>query len=472
MSGTYLGLFGLDAIYLAVGCALLYGVGLARPRARDLGLVGLAFLAGWALMGVVLSLVLMAGIPLSVATVVVCAALVIVACVLAGRARARAVPVPPVPPRTWNAPAFAATAIAAAVISIVAAAAVITSFTSLWNPDFDLLTAWLPRARIVYSLHGLAPSQWSTFLDPWYPPLVPVQFGTTFVFVGGFHPSLLPIQQAILGVAFVVAVLGLLDRVAPRWISFPSFALLITTPWFWWRMQSLLPDATLSYMLAAAAVVTLIWLWEPHRAWLVLGVVFLAAATLTKLEGSVFAGLLALVAIAAAFVLRRRRGLPALLFLVGPAMTIPWRLYLDTHGVAATNPDLNQPSLLNPSFLVHRSGDFAHALNLILSGPWRATYRTTEAILVLGLAVLILVARRIPVIALAAIAWLGLVVLALATTYATSVLDTTAYFAVSGSRVGGNVVVAAAAMTPLLLGLALRTPARVRRRGQEAQPGE
>jgi hypothetical protein len=462
MSGTYLGLFGLDAIYLAVGYGLLYGLGLVRPRARDLGLVGLAFLAGWALMGVLLSLALMVGIPLSVATVVVCAALVITGCVVA--ARLRAAPVSPVAPRAWNAPAFAAAAIAAAVIVIVAAAAIITAFTSLWNPDFDLLTAWLPRARIVYSLHGLAPSQWSTFLDPWYPPLVPVQFGTTFVFVGGFHPSLLPIQQAILGVAFVVAALGLLDRVAPRWISFPSFALLITTPWFWWRMQSLLPDATLSYLLAAAAVVTLIWLWEPHRVWLVLGVVFLAAATLTKLEGSVFAGLLALVAIAAAFALRRRRGLPALLFLIGPAMTIPWRLYLDTHGVSATNPDLNQPSLLNPSFLVNRSGDFAHAMYLILRSPWRSYYRTTEAILVVGLVVVLLVARRIPVLAIAAIGWLGLVVLALATTYATSALDTTAYFAVSGSRVGGNVVVSAAALTPLLLGLALKTPARVRRR--------
>jgi hypothetical protein len=462
VTGTYLGLFGLDAVYLAVGYALLHAIGLARLRVRDLQLVGLAYLAGWALMGVVLSLMLMAGIPLRIATVLASGGVVVAVC--AAIARLGEAEVRPLAPRTWNAHAFAVSAVGAVVIAVGAVAALITSFTSLWSADYDLLVAWLPRARILYTLHGFTPSQWSTFLDPWYPPLVPVMDGTSFTFVGGFHPSLLPIQEAILGVAFVLSAAVLLDRVAPRWISLPSLALLVTTPWFWWRMQSLLPDATLSYLLAAAALVTLLWLWEPATAWLVLGVVFLAAATLSKLEGSVFAGLLAVVAIVAAFVLRGRRGMPALLFLLGPAATLPWRVWLDTHSVAATNADLNQASLLNPSFLASRSGDFFHAMSLILHGPWRPGYRTTEAILVIGLLVVCLVARRIPVLAAAAVAWLCLVVLALATTYATSKLNTTQYFGVSGSRVGGNVVVAAGTLVPLLLGLALKTPARSRRR--------
>jgi len=463
---TYLGLFGDDAIYLLVGYALLAGLGVARLRPGDLRLAGLAYLAGWALMGTLLSLVLMAGIPLEIPTVIVTGAVAAGVCASVARLRPNAVA--PVEPRSFSPVPFAVAVVAGVVIAIGAVAAIVTAFTSLWVPDFDLLVAWLPRAKIIWALHGFAPSQWSSFLDPWYPPLAPVMYGTTFTFVGGFHPSLLPIQQAILGVAFVLAVLALLDRVAPRWVSLPSLALLMTTPWFWWRMQSLLPDATLAYLIAAAAVVALLWLWEPHAAWLVLGIVFLAAATLTKLEGSVFAALLAIVATGAAVVLRGRRGLAALLLFLGPAATIPWRLWLDTHSVAATNPDLNQPSLLNPSFLVDRSGDFAHAMYLILRSPWRSYYRTTEAILVLGLLVVLAVARRIPVIAAAALLWLGLVVLALATTYATSRLNTSAYFAVSGSRVGGLVVVAAAAMTPLLLGLALRAPRRRRRGAVEA----
>ena len=470
MSGTYLGLFGLDAVNLLAGFALLYATGVARLRLLDLRLVGLAYLGGFALMGTLLSLVAMAGIPLGIPTVVVTGGVVAAVCVAVARVRPNELA--QVALRAWSPPAFAAATAGGVVIAIGAVAALVTAFTSFWTPDFDLLVAWLPRAKIVWALHGLAPSQWSNFLDPWYPPLVPVMFGTTFEFVGGFHPSLLPIQQAILGIAFVLAMLVLLDRVAPRWISVPSLALLITTPWFWWRMQSLLPDSTLAYLISAAAVVTLIWLWEPNRAWLVLGVIFLAAATLTKLEGSVFAALLAVVATGAAVILRRRRGLAALVLLLGPAATVPWRLWLDAHSVAATNPDLNQPSLLNPSFLVSRSGDFAHAMYLILHSPWRSYYRTTEAILVIGLLVVLVAARRVPVIAAAALLWLGLVVLALATTYATSRLNTDAYFAVSGSRVGGLVVVAAATMTPLLLGLAMRAPARVRQRAQNARASE
>ena len=46
-------------------------------------------------------------------------------------------------------------------------------------------------------------------------------YAINFEFVGGFHPALLPFQQTVLGIAFILAVLGLLDRFTPRWISLP-----------------------------------------------------------------------------------------------------------------------------------------------------------------------------------------------------------------------------------------------------------
>ena len=108
-----------------------------------------------------------------------------------------------------------ATVIGGATIAIAAAAALVTAVKSEWDPNLDLLTAWLPRAEILYYLHAIDPSKWSSFLDPWYPPLVPALYATTFEFAGGFHPSLLSLQQALLGVAFVLAALAILDRVAP-----------------------------------------------------------------------------------------------------------------------------------------------------------------------------------------------------------------------------------------------------------------
>ena len=245
MTRIDLALPALDLMYLAVGYALLWGVGLVRLRAGDVRYLGLAFLTGWALMGVVLSLLLMAGVPLYVATVPLAAAAVAALCIGARLWRPNRVPAAPAG-HPWSLPAAAVAAIAGVVLAVAGAAAVLTAVGSQWNPEFDLLSAWLPRAQIVLFLHHLDPAQWSSFIDPWYPPLVPVMFGATWQYAGGFHPSVLPIQQVVLGLSFVLAALALLDRFVPRWLSFPSFALLIVTPWFWWRLQSLMPDATLA----------------------------------------------------------------------------------------------------------------------------------------------------------------------------------------------------------------------------------
>ena len=450
-----LGLLALDLMYLAVGYALLYAAGIVRTRVADVRFVGLAFLAGWALLGTVLSLLLMTGTGLYVATVPVAAVVVAAACIGVARWRPNRVPEPA--PHARSLPGALVAAVAGVVMLAAAAAAVLTALGSQWNPEFDLLSAWLPRAQIVYYLHQLDPSQWSSFIDPWYPPLVPVMFGATWQYAGGFHPSVLPIQQVVLGLSFVLAALALLDRFVPRWLSFPSLALLLVTPWFWWRLQSLMPDATLAYLLAAAAIVCVIWLVEPNRAWLVLGVVFLAAATLAKLEGFVFSLLLVAVVVVAGLVLHRRRALPALVLLLGPAVTIPWRIWLSAHSVTGTNPDFQEPRLTSPSFLWSKVGAFFHSLGLILSGPWRPAYRTTELILVIGALVAIGVARRIPVLAAATVVWLGLMALALAGTYAaTRVTSTDSYIGFTASRVGGTFIVAAATLAPLLLGLALR----------------
>ena len=454
-----LALLALDLIYLAAGYALLYATGIVRLRPGDVRFVGLAFLAGWALMGTVLSLLLMAGIGLYIATVPVASAVVVAACVGIALRRPNRVPAGIVHAR--SVPAAIVAGVAGIVIMVAGAAAVLTALGSQWNPEFDLLSAWLPRAQIVYYLHQLNPGQWSSFIDPWYPPLVPVMFGATWQYAGGFHPSVLPIQQVVLGLSFVLAALALLDRFVPRWLSFPSLALLIVTPWFWWRLQSLMPDATLAYLLAAAAIVCVIWLYEPNGAWLALGVVFLAAATLAKLEGFVFSVLLVAVVVVAGVVLRRRRALPALLLLLGPAVTIPWRLWLSAHDVMGSNPDFQEPRLTSPGFLWSKAGSFFHSLGLILGGPWRPAYRTTEIILVIGALVAIGVARRVPVLAAATVIWLGLMALALAGTYAaTRVASTDSYIGFTASRVGGTFVVAAATLAPLQLGLALRRERR------------
>jgi hypothetical protein len=457
MTRIDLGLLANDALILALGYAFVFALGFARSGAGMLRFAGLSYLAGWALLGTLLSLALMAGVPLEPLTILLIAAITAVVCVLAGR-RVTRVP-DPTPRARQGSLATAATVVGVAVVAIASAAALVTSVKSEWDPNLDLLTAWLPRSGIIFYLHHIDPSRWSTFLDPWYPPLAPTMYGTTYELTGGVHPSLLMFQQALLGIAFVLALAGVLDRVAPRWLTFPTLALLITAPWFWWRLTSLLPDQTLAYMIATAGVVSLLWLHERRGAWLGLATVFLCAATLVKLEGLAFALVLAVAVIAAGLVVYRRRALPALVLLLGPLMAVPWRIWLDTHSVTATNSQLNTSDLLSPGTLVHRIHRLTYAIDFMLKAPWTSDYRTA-AIIVIAILVAVLAARQIPALTITVAVWLVLSFLALATTYWTGAIDLQFYVTTSASRVGGVIIVSAAAVTPLLLGLALRREAQ------------
>ena len=202
------------------------------------------------------------------------------------------------------------------------------------------LDFWIPKAQTIYYTGGLDAGLWGSLTHPEYPPLLPAMNAATFHFVGGFHPSVLPFQLALLGVAFLLAALTLLDRFTPRWISLPALALLATTPWFWWRLQSPLADQTLAYLITASArSCSCSGSYDgrpPGSRW---PASFLVAASLTKLEG-------AMLERAPARRVPRRSGCSGTAaprsrrrwLLLAPAAILPWRL------LAASNdlPDLGR----------------------------------------------------------------------------------------------------------------------------------
>jgi hypothetical protein len=252
----------------------------------------------------------------------------------------------------------------------------------------------------------------------------------TFAFVGGFHPALLPFQQALLGVAFLLGALALLDRLAPRWLSVPALALLGTAPWFWAKLESPMLDQTLAYLIALAALACVIWLREPHPAWLALGLLFLAAAALTKLEGVLSGAALAVAIVGASLVQYRRAGARAAVLLLGPAVILVWRVWLSAHGLRGSSPDYDLAKLLDPGFLDGRAARlryalhwmgvnvdrmFGHALPLASFG---SSGRTETALLVAGLIVLLVLAgRRAPAIAAAIGVWVVLAYAGIAVIY-------------------------------------------------------
>ena len=247
MSRVDLGLLLNAGLVLVVGYAALYAAGFARSGLEAVWLVGFAYLVGWGLLGVLLTLGLMLGLSAQGFVVASLAA----ACCRGRRRR---------PPRARdraatalerNPFALAGAGLGAAFLAVACVAALLLAVKGQAYADYvDNITFWIPKAESIFYAHGLDAEPLRHAAPSRVPAALPAMNAATFHLVGGFHPSVLPFQMALLGVAFVLAALALLDRFAPRWITLPTLALLVTTPWFWWRLQSPLADQPLAYLVA------------------------------------------------------------------------------------------------------------------------------------------------------------------------------------------------------------------------------
>ena len=237
-----LALAASDVLFAVVGWSFLALIGITAWLGPGVRLLGLAYLTGWALLGVALSLALIVGFPLTLTSVILLAGVLTVACGLGAR-RGWFVPLPRSPLRPARIDRFfsliGAVALAAGAVTAIAA-----SIRGQWNStnDFDVFLFWLPKAETIYVAHGLDATLWRQFVHAEYPPLAPTMNAVTFTFSGGFHPALLPFQQTLLGLSFLLGILALLDRMVPRRLSVPTLALLATAPWFWAQLHSVMPE--------------------------------------------------------------------------------------------------------------------------------------------------------------------------------------------------------------------------------------
>ena len=264
---------------------------------------------------------------------------------------------------------------------------------------------------------------------------------------------MLPLQQTLLAIGFVSGVLALVDRFVPRWVSFPSLALLSVTPGFWGRTQTLMADPALAYLVATAAVACLLWLSTDRPEWLAVGTLFLAGAALTKLEGLSLGLLLVCAVVAAAAVRRGRRGLRGLVLLAGPACVEPWRLWLGSHNLPTSSDDYHATKLFHPLFLYHRLFRLDAALRWLLHSIFSTS--AWPLVLPLALVALVVVTRRAPAVAAVVLSWLTLGFLGLATIYWIGFPGLQYYLSTSADRVASTLVIVAGATLPLLLGLSL-----------------
>ncbi|HEY3961373.1 MAG TPA: glycosyltransferase family 39 protein [Gaiellaceae bacterium] len=353
---SVVGLLVLDAGFLLAGAALVYGLRLADGVRGLIRYAGLALALGWATTGLLLTLAVTVGVPLSVALVVGTWIVLAAAGVLVRR-REGGAPLRPVEPAggltvvaTWAGRAAVATGV---------------WFTAIrcWYPDGhlhpDVWNFWLPKAKIVYFFGGFSTKLggFTSQTSPDYPPLHPLQTAVAFHFMGSADVLSLPLQSWILSCAFLGALVALLRLWVQPHVVWLGVGLLALMPAYVDLVGSGLADEPLAWLFALAGVTAALWLLDHDPRVLALAAIFAAAAVLTKNEGSML-----VLAVALAVVIVTRKLKSALLFGSAAIVCVAvWRVWLRLNDVPH-NFAYDYSKLVDVPYLFHRLHRLVYAL--------------------------------------------------------------------------------------------------------------
>ncbi len=440
----YVGIALLDGMYAAVGTCALVGLGIVRSRRMLVLHLGLALLLGWALVGTVTSLLLIAGLAAVVWQVVLCSVLVAVACLAPVRR------VPGGVTRFAPNPQGIATWVAVGGAGVLLALLEALFRRSLYaRPTaWDAWSFWLPKAESIVYFNGFdtGVGGFTSYANSDYPPFAPAVESLTYRFAGSVDNGILPLQHWVLAAAFFAALAVLLSRRVTAWILWPALALLALMPSYTRLVGSSLGDEPMSACVALAAVCAVLWLLDGDWRLIPVAGAFLVAATLLKNEGLAFSLLIA--ALLALTARGRRVRVPLALACVSIAAIVPWKLWLSAHDVPRT-PAYDANDLLRPGFLLDRVGRLGVALQELPQYffSWSAWLVALPLALVLAAA---LVRERPELSAFV----LGAVAIALAgnlVVYWVSTFPVHWYIRTTADRTSATVAIFCAALAPLLV---------------------
>jgi hypothetical protein len=342
-----LGLIGLFAVYAVVGVAALWLLGLTFRRRPSWPDLPLAVVAGWAVVGVVTSFVLVAGGGV-VAGVVCTLVLAGVAAVAAARRDEL---------MTWQAARVERLGLlgwgAATLLSLMCALFVAKGVWWTGNFHIDVWSFWIPKAKTIYFFGGLdtGTGGFTQQTSADYPPMKPAIDALVFTSAGKADPLLLPIHNALLDVAFLGALLSLLQRRIGTRLALISAAAIAALPGFVPLVGSSLGDESLAIAISIA-VVSLCVTPPPRTQVVVLAGLFLTAATLLKNEGAMLS-LAVLLAAGLSRLVRCPRQLG--LLAVGPLLAaMSWKIWLSSNHVPP-NSAYHLNWFFHPLRLIHHT---------------------------------------------------------------------------------------------------------------------
>lgn len=435
----------VTVLYLVPGILLLVAVRVIEFRAiQVLAALGLAYLAGVALVATTSIFLLVIGVPMNAPMyLIVAAALNGVLGVGAIRARRREAPgevrkekstqAPTARLREWLGKRSTAWWVAAVTLSAIAVLAVVGFITALKAPvsGWDGWSIWARKGQMLFYEDGLSKefftSEYYGFMHPDYPLLLPVWESVFFRFAGAPDTQALHAQFWILLVAGVWAAGFLAHRAAPairgskEWaaaIWAPLLGVLIVTPNVHRQTLQIYADIPMSVFAMAAVLCIALWMQGRRVGYLALAALLIGATANVKNEGLTTAlAIIAALLIVRLFQVEGSRWQsfkPAALCAAAVAALaiLPWRIWIaanDVHGLVSISDGLS------PTFLIEHADRIepavrAIAKQLLLPSSWNLIPLLAVAIVLVCL--IVGVGRRIATfyalagsLTLAAIVW-------------------------------------------------------------------
>ncbi len=322
------GLLFANLAFLVAGAGLVRFLGF-RVRAH----IGVAYMAGVASVGVISTLLLMAGLALrGWQALLLCGLIAALGLVR----REPPQPEPKSPKTDWRI-AGPAAGLLGGYLAVLFVQCLFQALNS-----WDAWAKWTMKARAIVLLGGLDTSVFANqayrplVLD--YPMLIPALEAIDFRFMGRLDNLVIHVQFWLLLVGFLVATFELLRDRVPQTLLWPSLLLVGTAPALADNLTSAYADAPVAFFFSLAAIAA--WRYvvagERPAAWLF--AVMAGAAVATKPEGSPFVfGLFVLVAIFAH--VKRRPLLPVGIAAIWTLIAIvPWRIWVSHHGIRSSTP--------------------------------------------------------------------------------------------------------------------------------------
>jgi hypothetical protein len=455
MTHAYLGLLCFNVTALVTGYAVLHAVGLVRSSKLAVRSAGLALFTGFVVLGVGLTTALSLSIGLDLLTVFVFVVLVL-ALSFVVRRRFPRIERAPVANRGSDPLTRALALGGAGILTLALLTAFLEGLRANADASYDIWANWLLKAKAIYYFHHLSTglSGTATYEHINYPQLMPTMSATIFHFTGAAHTELLPLEQSIIVIAFFTSVVTLLGPHVPPFVTYPSLAMLAVAPAYWQRVIYVLPDLSLGYFVALAAITGILWLEERRHAWLVLTTLFLGGATLIKNEGFSFGLLLVVALVGAALATHGRFGLRGLVLVLGLAIIEPWHLWLSDRGLRVTAVNYHWSDLFRPHYLEHRSWRLRESFDGLEQWLFDGSRWLFVPFLVLAALVLLAFSRR--AIAIAMFGWLVIAFFGVVTVFWIGRPNFDWYFSTGAFRIATTVPIVGCAVSPLLLGLAIQ----------------